>query len=146
MVFQALGHLWIRDLPDGKPRRLTRAQTDDHVELYPSFSRDGRSIVYTTWDDHELGSVRVVSAAGGAGRVVTREPGHYVEPVFSPDGEQVVYRKVTGGFLRTSTWSREPGIYSGGGRHLLATGEERAHHRRRLPAPLRRGQRRASTC
>ena len=108
-VFQALGHLWIKDLPDGKPRRLTKQ--DDHFEFYPSFSRDGRSIVYTTWHDRELGSVRVVPAGGGAGRVLTRDPGHYVEPVFTPDGEQVVYRKATGGFLRTPYWSLEPGIY-----------------------------------
>ena len=33
VVYQALGHLWIRDLPDGTPRRLT--SQDDHFEFYP---------------------------------------------------------------------------------------------------------------
>ncbi|MBK5254989.1 MAG: PD40 domain-containing protein, partial [Vicinamibacteria bacterium] len=78
VVYQALGRLWIRDLPEGKARRLT-GQTD-HWELYPSFSRDGKSVVYTTWDDDKLATVRVVSASGGEGRVVVGEPGHYVEP------------------------------------------------------------------
>ena len=92
VVFEALGNLWIRDLPTGTPRRLTRQS--DHFELYPSWSRDGRSIVYTTWDDQDLGTVRVVSANGGEGRVVTQNPGHYVEPTFSPDGRTIVYRTV----------------------------------------------------
>ena len=109
VVFEALGRLWIRDLPAGEARRLTRQS--DHFELYPSWSRDGRSIVYTTWDDQELGTVRVVPASGGAGRVVTRRPGHYVEPVFSPDGDTIVYRAVTGGALTSGLWSRDPGVY-----------------------------------
>ncbi len=109
VVYQALGHLYMRDLPDGVPRRLT-AQTD-HFEHYPSFSRDGKWIVYTTWDDRDLGSVRVVSADGGTGRTVTKSPGHYVEPVFAPDGKRIVYRKIGGGWLRSPRWSRDPGIY-----------------------------------
>src|SRR6202035_1429734 len=39
VVYQALGHLWMRQLPNGTPRRLTRQS--DHVELFPSFSRAG---------------------------------------------------------------------------------------------------------
>ncbi|HEX7181404.1 MAG TPA: amidohydrolase family protein [Thermoanaerobaculia bacterium] len=109
VVYQALGHLWVRDLPDGKPRRLTRQ--DDHFENFPSFSRDGRSIVYTTWDDRELSTIRVVPAGGGEGRVVLDKPGHYVEPVFTPDGKQIVYRRVSGGFLRTPSHSRQTGVY-----------------------------------
>ncbi|MFN4092068.1 MAG: amidohydrolase family protein [Brevundimonas sp.] len=109
VVFEALGNLWIRDLPTGTARRLTR-QTD-HFELYPSWSRDGRSIVYTTWDDQELGTVRVVPAAGGVGRAVTNRPGHYVEPAFSPDGRTIVYRKTSDGFLTTGLWGRETGVY-----------------------------------
>jgi imidazolonepropionase-like amidohydrolase/Tol biopolymer transport system component len=129
VVYQALGHLWIRNLPDGTPRRLT--QQSDHWELYPSFSRDGRSIVYTTWDDDKLGTVRVVSADGGEGRVVTDKPGHYVEPAFTPDGRQIVYRRIEGGFIRTPDWSLEPGVYrvavSGGEPALVTEDGERPH-------------------
>lgn len=109
VVYQALGHLWIRKLPNGRAARLTK-QTD-HWELFPSFSRDGKSIVYTTWDDEKLGTVRVVSANGGEGKVVVNAPGHYVEPAFTPDGKQIVYRKIEGGFVRTPAWSLEPGVY-----------------------------------
>ncbi len=109
VIYQALGHLYIRDLPQGAPRRLT-TQTD-HFEFYPAFSRDGKWVVYSTWNDAALGSVRIVAAAGGEGRVITREPGHYAEPVFSPDGAQVVFRKLAGGLLRGQRWGQEPGIY-----------------------------------
>ena len=110
VVYSAMGRLYVKPLPNGAPRRLTKQS--DHWEFYPSWSRDGGDIVYATWNDSTLGSVRVVSSGGGAGRVVTRQPGHYVEPVFSPDGSRIVYRATTGGFLFSPTWGREPGIYS----------------------------------
>ncbi|MFQ5739669.1 MAG: amidohydrolase family protein [Acidobacteriota bacterium] len=122
VVYQALGSLYIRDLPDGRPRRLT--PQSDHFELYPSFSRDGRWVVYTTWNDDDLGSIRIVSVDGGEGRLISREPGYYLEPVFSPDGARVVYRKTSGGFLTSPTWSHDPGIYwtpAGGGTPQLIT-------------------------
>lgn len=109
VVFQSLGYLWTRALPDGEPKRLTKQE--DHFEFYPAFSRDGKSIVYTTWDDQDLGTVRVVGAGGGSGKVLTDEPGHYLEPTFSPDGKTVVYRKTDGGFLLESDWGLDPGLY-----------------------------------
>ncbi len=108
-LFQALGHLYTKDLEGGPAERLT--SQENHFEFYPSMSRDGSSIVYVTWDDEELGSVRVVPAAGGESRILTPRPGHYLEPRFSPDGSSVVYRKTTGGFLLSGDWSMEPGIY-----------------------------------
>ena len=108
-LFQALGKLYVRDLKSGKTKRLTKQ--NDHDEYFPRYANDGKQIVYTTWHDQELGSVRVVSARGGNGDVITRQPGHYVEPAFSPDSEKITYRKFTGGYLLDPTYSVEPGIY-----------------------------------
>jgi imidazolonepropionase-like amidohydrolase/Tol biopolymer transport system component len=122
VLFQALGRVWIRDLPEGKPRRLT-TQTD-HWEVYPSFSRDGKSVVYTTWDDDKLATIRIAPTSGGEGRVVVADAGHYLEPAFSPDGATIVYRKGGGGFLRSELYSSNQGIYrvpAAGGASTLVT-------------------------
>jgi len=129
VLYQTLGRIWIKELPDGTPRRLTRQ--DDHEELFPSFSRDGRSVVYTTWDDRELGTIRVAPAGGGAGRAVVDKPGHYVEPAFSPDGKQIVFRRTGGGGLRNPAFSNDPGIYrvpAGGGETVLVTRDGTSPH------------------
>ncbi|MBD1583904.1 amidohydrolase family protein [Pseudoalteromonas sp. S16_S37] len=108
-VFEAMGHIYARDLESGKVKRLTKQ--NDHFEFFPQFSRDGKKIVYTTWDDNEQGSVRVVSASNGKGKTITNEPGKYVEPTFSPDGKTVVYRKTRGGSILNPQWSLNPGLY-----------------------------------
>ncbi|MCU7554511.1 amidohydrolase family protein [Alteromonas sp. ASW11-19] len=117
VLFQALGKLYIRDLKSGKVRRLT--SQDSHDEYYPRYSNDGKSIVYTTWNDQELGSVRVIPASGGTSKVITSQPGHYIEPAFATDGSKVVYRKFTGGYLLDPKYSVDPGLYVTD----LATGE-----------------------
>ena len=109
IVFQALGHLYITDADGDNPKRLTRQ--DEHFELWPSWSPDSKSIVYTTWDDQELGTVRVVSARGGRGKVISDMAGHYLLPRFSPDGETVVYNKFSGGYLLSPRNSAHTGIY-----------------------------------
>ena len=111
VVYQALGKLYVRSLPNGKPRRLTTQ--DDHFEFFPSFSRDGRFVVYTTWHDQKLGSIRVASADPDANEnwKVTSQPGHYSRPVFSPDGKTIVFEKGRGGHLTSPLWSRDTGLY-----------------------------------
>ena len=119
-LYQALGKLYVKNLKSGKVKRLTKQ--NDHDEYYPRYSNDGKSIVYTTWNDQKLGSIRIVSARGGKGKVITKSPGHYIEPSFSTDGELVTYRKVTGGYLLSPEWSVEPGIY-------VANLDEKTHKR-----------------
>ncbi len=112
VAYQALGHIYIRDLPEGEPKRLTIQETS--FEFCPSFSRDGKYVVYTTWNDASLGSVRIASVdhPDSENWAVTPEPGHYVDPVFSPDGTLIVYRKQTSGGIASPLWSRDPGLYS----------------------------------
>jgi Tol biopolymer transport system component/imidazolonepropionase-like amidohydrolase len=111
VAYQALGSIWLKDLPDGTPRRLT--QQSEHFEFYPSYSRDGKYIVYSTWDDEKLGSIRVAStdAEDAESWKVTEDPGHYLEPSFSPDGGTIVFVKSGDGYLRSPLWSRDPGLY-----------------------------------
>lgn len=109
ILFQALGKLYVKNIKSGKVTRLTKQ--NDHDEFYPRYSNDGKRIVYTTWNDQTLGTVMTIPARGGKGKVITENPGHYIEPSFSLDGKLVTYRKVTGGYLLSPDWSVEPGIY-----------------------------------
>jgi Tol biopolymer transport system component/imidazolonepropionase-like amidohydrolase len=117
VVFQALGYLWLKDLDSGKQRRLTKQS--DHYEFYPVISPDGASILYTTWNDQDFGSVRITSLNGRKTTVLTPNPGHYIEPAFSADGKQVLFRKIEGGYLLSPLWSLNPGIY-----HVPADGKQ----------------------
>jgi imidazolonepropionase-like amidohydrolase/Tol biopolymer transport system component len=110
IVYETAGRIYIKSLPDGAPRLLTR-DPDDHFENAPSWSRDGRSIVFVTWDDAELGHIHTVSARGGRSSRVSATPGHYFNPRFSPDGESIVYEARSGGFLTSPAWSIDTGTF-----------------------------------
>ncbi len=108
-VFTALGHLYITDLQDPKPRRLTRQTTD--FEFYPQFSRDGRELVYVSWNDQTQGAVNILNLRNNRITKLTPELGKYIEPTFSPDGKTVVYRKIGAGSLLPKQWSMRTGLY-----------------------------------
>jgi imidazolonepropionase-like amidohydrolase/Tol biopolymer transport system component len=130
VVYSALGHLYVRPLPDGQPRRLTAPATRstnanggnggaqpaavapvDTYEFFPSFSRDGQWIVYTTWNDADMGRVRIIRPDGSGGRDVVSAPGHYVESSFSPDGRTIVYRHAGSDQIRGPFFDQETGVF-----------------------------------
>jgi len=114
IAFESMGYIYTQGISNGevkgKPKRLTK-QTDN-FELNPSFSRNGKKIVFATWNDENQGQIRVVSNRGGKGKALLNEPGKYIEPTFSPDGQTVVYRKVSGGYITKPSWGLNPGIYA----------------------------------
>ena len=130
VVFEAFGRLWVRGLPDGEPRRLTRDR-EEAFELFPAFSQDGDSIVFVRWTDAGLGHLHVVDADGGRSRRVTDQPGHYRQPRFSSDGDTLVFERASGGYLTALEWSLAPGVYrmpaSGGAMVRLTDGGRNPH-------------------
>ncbi|KFZ30154.1 amidohydrolase [Pseudidiomarina salinarum] len=109
VVYEALGKLYVRSLPDGTPKRLT--EREGAWELYPTYSRDGSKLVYATWDDEAQGSLVVRDLKSGKERIINTGTGKFIEPVFSPDGNSLVYRKIRGGYITPDTYGLEPGIY-----------------------------------
>jgi imidazolonepropionase-like amidohydrolase/Tol biopolymer transport system component len=114
VVFETLGKLWVKDIASsgatGTPRRLVKGD-EAEMELWPTWSRDGRSIAFVGWTDAGLGHVRTVSAGGGAARDVTTSAGHYSRPKFSPDGKTIVFESGRGGGLTAARGSENPGVY-----------------------------------
>lgn len=109
LVFNAVGYLWKKNLPNGTPKRITNG-TD--FESEPSFSPNGKEIVYVTWNDTNLGSVRKISINGGNSTQLTSDKGSYRTPSFSPDGTHIVYQKEKGNDDQGFTFAKNAGIYT----------------------------------
>lgn len=108
VVFSAVGHLWTKTLPNGKPKRLTESSD---FEYEPSFSPDGSSIVYVTWNDEEKGALWKVAAKGGTPTQLSTEKSIYRSPAYSPDGSKIVYYKEGGNAAMGFAYTVKPGIY-----------------------------------
>ena len=109
LAFNALGRLWIKELPNGQPKRLTK--NEGHFEYFPAFSPDGKYIAYAAWSDQDKGAIYKVKVSSGKAEKLTTKKGYYIAPSFSPDGSKIVYKKTTGNYLLGYSHSKEPGIY-----------------------------------
>jgi imidazolonepropionase-like amidohydrolase/Tol biopolymer transport system component len=120
-VFSAVGHIWRKALPAGQPERITNEA--EHWEYWPSFSADGKWIVYTTFSDSDYGSVYKIRPNGKGRKKLTVRPGYYLSPRFSSDGKRVVFRRVAGDNILGFNHGTEPGLYhmsaDGGDVHFL---------------------------
>ena len=76
--------LWIKQLPDGEPRRITNHPSDDYE---PHFSPDGTNITFRS--NRDGGGVYVIPSLGGGEPVLLAANGR--RPRFSPDGKLVAY-------------------------------------------------------
>src|SRR5580704_2230843 len=106
MVFSAMTHLYIMDIPGGKPQRLT---SENAHEFQPAWSPDGKSIAYVTWSSAG-GKLWKVSAAGGTPQQLSKSNALYSNPVWSPDGTKIVA-------LRGNAYDRERLQFDSGQTH-----------------------------
>jgi len=90
LAFSALDRLYVMDLPNGTPRRLTN---EDVKEQVPAWSPDGQSLAYVTWTD-QGGTLNKIRATPGSRPVrLTTDSAFYDTPVWSPDGARIVVVK-----------------------------------------------------
>ncbi len=108
IVFNALGYLWTQKLPNGTAKRLTNG-TD--FEFEPTYSPDGKTICFVSWNDASLGAIQSIAASGGTPIKLTLEKGIYRNPSYSHNGKQIVYKKENGNNEQGRTFSKNPGLY-----------------------------------
>ncbi len=88
LAFTALNRLYVMDLPNGTPKRVT---THDFTEAQPAWSPDGSQIVFTTWNGSEghLYKARL----GRRTNVVklTQSAGIYSQPRWSYLQDRIVF-------------------------------------------------------
>ncbi len=109
LVFRALGYLWTKNLPNGSPKRLTK-NTDFEAE--PTFTSDGKVIVYVSWNDTNLGAIRKIDLESKKSIKLTSKKGIYRTPSLSPDQKTIVYVKEDGNMDQGFAFSKKPGIYT----------------------------------
>jgi Tol biopolymer transport system component len=88
LAFTALDKLYLSDLAGGAPKRVTTAV--NVVEHSPTWSPDGRSVVFATWTDEAGGELYRVNADGSGLKKLTSTPLFFYRPVYSPDGRRIV--------------------------------------------------------
>lgn len=123
LVFNAAGHIYKKELPNGKPERVTNSQD---FEFYPAFSPDGKSLVYSTWNDENYGALMKVDIRKKNAKPtkLTSEKGFYTYPAFSPNGKYIAYTKEGGNSHMGYVYGKEKGIFympADGGKPVLVT-------------------------
>ncbi|MEO6151133.1 MAG: amidohydrolase family protein [Mucilaginibacter sp.] len=109
VAFNAAGYIYIKELPNGKPQRIT---TTPDFEYEPSFSADGRYIVYVNWTDELKGSINKIDLVTKIVTRVTVEKGFYYSPKFSNKGDVIIFRKGAGNRELGYAYGANPGIYT----------------------------------
>ena len=108
LIFNSVGYLWKKDLPNGTPVRLT---SSIDFEFEPSFSPSGEEIVYTTWNDENMGAIYKLNLKSKKQIKITADKGIYRTPRFSADAKEIVYQKEDGNDHMGFSFCVEPGIY-----------------------------------
>jgi Tol biopolymer transport system component/imidazolonepropionase-like amidohydrolase len=96
IAFTALNRLYVQDLPDGSPRELAPASGNGSAVAghrhQPTWSPDGREIVFASWEDASGGHLWRIAVDGRTAPIrLTATPALYRQPAWSPDGERIVF-------------------------------------------------------
>lgn len=109
VAFNAAGYIYLKELPKGEP---VRVDTLKYFQYEPSFSPDGKSLVYVAWTDELKGSINTIDLTTKHVTRVTTEKGFYYTPRFSNKGDKIIYRKGEGNDVLGYAFGTNPGIYT----------------------------------
>lgn len=88
LTFSALNRIYIASVNDGDAYPLS---TQNAGQFHPAYSPDGEWIAYVTWSAMSGGAVWRIPSNGGLPERLTKEPGYFTNPTWSPDGLQVAF-------------------------------------------------------
>jgi len=87
LAFTVLNRLYVMDYPNGTPKRLT---ANDFTEAQPSWSPDGKSIVFSSWSN-QGGFIHVVSSEGTGLNTITKTSGLFQSMRYNTDGSKIIF-------------------------------------------------------
>jgi imidazolonepropionase-like amidohydrolase len=124
LVFNAAGKLYRKQMPGGTPVRLIQqpygkaafirgtAENPEMVEDEASFSPDGRSVVFVTWNDEYGGALWTVELETGKLQQLPVKGGIFRTPKYAADGTEIVFRMQDGDDETGPSHHTQPGIYT----------------------------------
>lgn len=103
LAFTVLDRLYVMDYPGGTPKRLT---TNDFTEAEPTWTKDGKSLVFVTWSP-QGGSLYKVNVTGAANlQKLSKQTAFYQSPVIDSKNERIL-------FIRSKTQKYKNAIETG---------------------------------
>lgn len=90
IAFTALNRLYVMELPNGTPKRLTK---HNFTEAMPNWSPDGKQIVFTTWKPDGGHLYKVNVSKRGKPVQLTKERGIYSNPAWSYQSDRIAFTK-----------------------------------------------------
>ncbi|MFV1884547.1 MAG: amidohydrolase family protein [Balneola sp.] len=90
LAFTVLNDLYVQDFPNGTPRKLTETPA---TEAEPTWSPDGKYIVYVTWDEQNGGDIYRIepNARRPRAQKLTQESAFYTQPAWSYNSDRIVF-------------------------------------------------------
>ncbi|HRI59744.1 MAG TPA: amidohydrolase, partial [Saprospiraceae bacterium] len=109
LVFNAAGFLYRKNLENGKVEQI--AGDEKNLASEPSFSPDGKSLIFVTWNDETKGAIAKLNLETLKPETFKPLSAIYRTPSFSPDGKQIVFRIQSGDDELGPGMTDKPGIY-----------------------------------
>jgi len=102
VTFVALDRIWVADLPSNRApgQRLTaehvhRLTAFNTSEYSPTWSPDGSTIAFVTWNDSTGGDIYRMSADEGSPQKLSSMPAYYEKLAYSPDGSKLLFARAS---------------------------------------------------